>query len=84
MARDFYIDVRCGLLHEARTKNNWIIKGHSAKGLLFEEEGHEIILYRDDFYLALKEFIANYRQELVDSVERKAAFIRKFDRLCLP
>ena len=24
-AKDFYQDVRCGLLHEARTKNNWVI-----------------------------------------------------------
>ena len=24
-ARDFYISVRCGLLHEARTKNGWTI-----------------------------------------------------------
>jgi hypothetical protein len=25
MARDFYEGVRCGLLHEARTKNGWTI-----------------------------------------------------------
>ncbi len=25
-AEDFYLNVRCGLLHEASTKNNWVIK----------------------------------------------------------
>src|SRR6267378_126363 len=32
LARDFYVGVRCGLLHEARTKDGWTIWGSDPSG----------------------------------------------------
>ncbi len=42
----------------------------------------ETIVYRDDFYDALIQYIHNYQNDLLSYTERKSAFLRKFDRLC--
>ena len=51
-ARDFYISVRCGLLHEARTKNGWTIWAKHGSRII-DATGAQKILYRDDFQKAL-------------------------------
>ncbi len=80
-AKEFYASIRCGLLHEASTKNGWKIWGKSDSGkeiICFESK----IVFRDDFEDAIKEYIDLYRKELVRSKELQQAFIRKFDSLC--
>ena len=82
-AESFYSNVRCGLLHEARTNDKWTIWGSSLNSTLVETTPTEIIIYRDNFYNALLDFINNhYKTELLESDDRKKAFLRKFDRLC--
>lgn len=82
-ADDFYKNVRCGLLHEARTNGNWTIWGNSGNGTLINKTSTETIIYRDDFFEALLKLInLHYKSELLSSTERKEAFIRKFDNLC--
>lgn len=82
-ADDFYKNIRCGLLHEARTNGNWTIWGNSGNGTLIKKTANETIIYRDDFYKALLEFInTHYKADLLSSADRKEAFIRKFDKLC--
>jgi hypothetical protein len=83
LAEDFYGKVRCSLLHEARTSGKWTIWGSSSNGLFVEKRDIETIIYRDDFYQALLDFVnIHYKNELLISVERKQAFLRKFNRLC--
>ena len=83
MADEFYQNIRCGLLHEARTNGNWIIRGNSSKGCLIEKTSTKTIIYRDDFFNALNQFInVDFKNELLLSIDRKEAFIRKFDKLC--
>jgi hypothetical protein len=80
-ASEFYKSVRCGLLHEARTKGNWKIKGAGNK--LFEKKTDKtIVIYRNPFLEAIHQFIKNYEVELYKDVSRKEAFIRKLDNLC--
>ena len=80
LAEDFYSSVRCGLLHEARTKNGWLIQaGKSAKTIV---DGSRHVLYRDKFQEALLQFVAGYEQALPFDVALQEAFIRKFDALC--
>ncbi|MBN2087705.1 hypothetical protein JW758_05130 [Candidatus Peregrinibacteria bacterium] len=82
-ANDFYKNIRCGLLHEARTNSNWTIWGNSGNGTLIKRTANETIIYRDDFYDALLKFInVHYKSDLLSSNDRKEAFIRKFDNLC--
>lgn len=82
-ADDFYKNIRCGLLHEARTNGNWTIWGNSGNGTLIKKTFMETIIYRDDFFDALLKLInVHYKSELLSSTGRKEAFIRKFDNLC--
>lgn len=82
-SQDFYKNIRCGLLHEARTNGNWTIRGNSGNKTLIKKAPTETIIYRDDFYDALVEFInVTYKRDLASSTDRKEAFIRKYDRLC--
>jgi len=80
IAGDFYSSVRCGLLHEARTKNGWTIKARAPKGALIDAA--KKIVYRNNFQLALVKFIECYKEVLLTDVSLQAAFIRKFDSLC--
>lgn len=79
-AQDFYINVRCGLLHEARTKNGWRIWAKGPSGIVANVV--ERIVYRDNFQDALLEYIQGYGQRLPHQPVLQQAFIRKFDSLC--
>lgn len=81
LAKGFYKNVRCGLLHEARTKEDWIINAKSETKIV-ERQTDRIIVYRDNFYHALLEYAINYKYALLDSDEIKDAFIRKFNGIC--
>jgi hypothetical protein len=80
-ARDFYESVRCGLLHEARTKNGWIIWAKSPTQTVANTV--EKIVYRNDFQAAILEFIEWYKTNLPSDIALQEALIRKFDSLCL-
>jgi len=79
-AKEFYIGVRCALLHEASTKNGWRIwaKGPCNKVANVTDR----ILYRDKFQEALLAYIKAYGARLPDDPHLQSAFIRKFDNLC--
>src|ERR1700678_3460658 len=47
IARDFYEGVRCGLLHEARTKNGWTIWAKTSGRITID--GSQKIIYRNNF-----------------------------------
>jgi hypothetical protein len=80
LARDFYKNVRCGLLHEARTKGGWTIWGKSGDGKLVSIT--DKIVYRDDFQEGLLRFIEWYKGALIAQTAFQEAFVRKFDSLC--
>lgn len=89
-ADDFYSNVRCGLLHEAATKNNWIIKTsktNSAKSCIDISNESCKIIYRDNFVDAVKEFIVTYKKEILSDkknggISLRENFVRKIDSLC--
>jgi len=81
LAKDFYENVRCGVLHEARTKNGWTISASSKNGNIVEP--NRKILYRDNFQSALLDFVEWYKRELPVNRELQEAFLRKFDSLCV-
>ena len=80
LAEDFYASVRCGLLHEARTKNGWLIRAGTSAAMLVD--GPRRILYRDKLQEALLQFVAWYEQALPSDPAFQDAFIRKFNALC--
>ena len=78
-AKEFYENIRCGLLHEASTKGGWKIRAKNDSGLLIDEV--QKIVYRDNFEAAIRQYIENYGKELEVNKERQEAFIRKFNSL---
>lgn len=88
-ADDFYSNVRCGLLHEAATKNNWVIKTHidsRINSFVDISNDNNKIIYRDNFVEAIKNFIEKYKADLLnDKMVKKMSlrhnFCRKLDAL---
>jgi len=76
------VNVRCGLLHEARTKGDWTIEASEPTGKLVSVT--DKIYYRDNFQDGLLQLIEWYKRVLLTDVEIQKAFIRKFDGLCQP
>ncbi|MBU0711603.1 hypothetical protein KJ762_08495 [bacterium] len=86
--KDFYSNVRCALLHEACTKNNWRINTLScgyynpnSKLLIKEDDGIKR-LYRDVLTVKLSEFLVNYNEDLKKDEKLRLYFARKMDHLC--
>lgn len=79
-ATHFYEGVRCGLLHEARTKKGWKIRMASAEGPSFDFD--KKIVYRDRLQGVFRQYVETYGNELITCKCRQEAFIRKFDDLC--
>lgn len=77
----FYRDVRCGLLHEARTKGGWTISSKASGGILVAQSGRQITLFRRELRPALETYLTDYKERLMAHRDTQAAFIRKFDHL---
>ena len=81
-AEDFYASVRCGLMHEAATKGNWLIHQKKAEqpSMVFEErEDGSCVLYRTPFFEALKSNIESYLSGV--SAENSYGLLLKCDHL---
>ncbi|WP_246676381.1 hypothetical protein [Mesorhizobium sp. B1-1-5] len=76
-AEDFYSNVRCALLHEARTKDGWIIWVTGAVSV----DCHKKIVHRDSFQAVIEDYIDDYGVALTADASLQEAFIRKFDDL---
>jgi len=81
IARDFYVNVRCALLHEARTKGGWRIHADDPMGQKRVIDSVNKIVYRNDFQAALLAFINDYGMQLQANIDYQEAFIRKFNSL---
>ena len=90
-AKDFYKDVRCGLMHEARTKGNWIIGAtpltksvKTERKFIITEDG-KMKIYRTVLHHKLLHYLMDYQKELrQDSQESEVLrknFARKLDHL---
>lgn len=63
---DFYSSVRCALLHETQTKNDWVIRIDKEKSLLvYEEKDGKKIIYRENFQKELENIIAKYKSAIL-------------------
>jgi len=76
-AVEFYRQVRCALLHEARTKGGWIIHSSGRIGVDCTRK----IVYRNTFQTLITDYIDGYGRNLINDADLQAAFVRKFDDL---
>jgi len=90
-ADDFYTSVRCGLMHEARTKNNWFINAApktiktKTEDSFLNKDGNKKIIYRTVLHYRLLTYLSEYQDELRQTnfegkILRKY-FARKMDHL---
>lgn len=82
-ANDFYSNVRCGLLHEARTKNYWKIHEGIIDGpaICYNSDTNKII-YRDRLQSELEKFVKSYGKRLQHCKKLQEAFKTKIEGLC--
>jgi len=84
-ANGFFDNIRCGLLHEAATKEKSRINNAPSHNMLVLFEANDprnMRIYRENFYRAILEFIEEYRVELLSNRELQINFIRKMDDIC--
>ena len=81
LAKDFYKNVRCALLHDASTKKGWMIQARKSR-VLFEQRKEKYIINRDAFYYQLKNWLGNYKSELKKDKTLQRCFIKKMDNIC--
>lgn len=79
-ARDFYSSVRCGLLHEARTKGSWRI--NVCQSTAYSIDTQAKIVCRNKMQQSFDQFTQWYGGRLHQCADLQRAFIRKFDSLC--
>lgn len=80
LAEEFYRNIRCGLLHEAQTKNGWRIWADDPNHRIVD--GVSKIVFRNNLYAALVSCVEQYREDLSTNHLLQEAFIRKIDSLC--
>jgi hypothetical protein len=79
LAQDFYENVRCPLLHEARTRK-WRIRADGPGDCIASPE--MFIVYRNNFQDALQSYISEYGNRLPLESALQETFKRKFNDLC--
>jgi len=81
LAKGFYTNIRCGLLHEASTKETSVIKSEHEDMIIESIDKSNMILYRTNFQEALIKYLKLYKENLFQTRELKINFIRKFDEI---
>tara|TARA_R110000803_G_scaffold96237_7_gene164357 strand:- start:2378 stop:3019 length:642 start_codon:yes stop_codon:yes gene_type:complete len=79
-AKDFYKNVRCGLVHEARIKGNWRIRSKGNSKVAIDVAKKKI--YRRLLPDLFSDYIASYKDQFLLSKALQESFLRKFDYLC--
>jgi hypothetical protein len=80
LAEEFYSDVRCALLHEARTRNGWRIRLAMQNGLAIDANNK--IICPKSLQKLLLDYVQEYGERLAHERPVQEAFVRKFDSLC--
>lgn len=85
-ATSFYKDVRCGLMHEARTKGSWIINAApisyitQTEKVFIEQQNGKNKIYRTILHYRLKRHLKDYIIELRESTPNGETLRRHFAR----
>lgn len=84
MADGFYANIRCGLLHEASTKHTSKIKATRDHRIIecIPGDTSNFVVYREQFHLAVKNYVERYREELREDQALQRAFLRRMDDIC--
>jgi len=79
LANEFYSSIRCGLLHEASTKNGWRIWAKSNNGDILSIKDKTV--YRDQLEEGVRKFINSYGKLLESDQNLQSNFLIKWASL---
>jgi len=79
-AIDFYKSVRCGLLHEARTKDLWTIVARRDSRTAVDTVNK--VIDRDLFQECFNTFLRDYEEQILLRSDLQNALLRKLDGFC--
>jgi hypothetical protein len=88
--KEFYFSIRCGLLHETQTKNNWKIKKAHKEDKAYDVLEEFKLIYRENFQRDLILLIKRYKEIIINGgefdgvpvTELRENFIAKFNYIC--
>lgn len=88
-ASKFYTEVRCGLLHEGKTKGKWTInlkKSDEPKDIFLKKEVNKLKIFRTALLRKIEEYLALYIKDLKkpENEGLRKHFARKMDNLYFP
>lgn len=85
LPNEFYVEVRNGLLHEAKLKGKWRIHAYEHKSDKIIDKvtyQNRWIIYRANLKKAIYSYLVWYREEVLSNQERRKAFMAKVDSFC--
>jgi hypothetical protein len=84
MARMFYDEIRCGILHQAEIKGNSRIRMDTKELVKYLEDKKGLIINRKKFHSKIREVFNNYINKLQDpsNSELRKNFKKKMDYIC--
>ena len=83
LAHDFYMNVRCALIHEAQTKNNWEVKIYKDKSqdelneICFDTENGKKLIYRTALFKGLKIYFKDFIHNKLTLETNRGRILRK-------
>ena len=82
IAKSFYENVRCSILHQAETQSNWLIKDGSTNSPIIIETQNNLILNWKSLKSAITTYlIEEYKSNLLTNETVKKNFIFKFNNI---
>ena len=83
IAKDFYQNVRCAILHQAETTNSWIVRdGSDSDTCIYHDNLKNIYELRwKPLKKMFKDYLLFYREELKTDQEIQRHFIFKWDKI---
>lgn len=81
--KHFYVDIRCGLLHQAEAKGKWLVRRGQVAMLQKVADGSGYIIDVPRFHAAIRESLDDYLRELEDASnhELRANLWTKMDHI---
>ena len=81
--RSFYVDIRCGLLHQAEAKNMWRVRRGQKEMLRKLTEANGYIIDVERFHRAVQQTLQEYYVEIVDPSQKtlRANLWQKMDHI---
>lgn len=81
LAKEFYENVRCAILHQAETSGNWIIRDGKDSDTIIRKETTNTILLWKPLKKSFDAFLKSYEKLLKTNVTIQKNFIVKWDKI---